>query len=700
VRRRLSAIAPIGLAAALLCFTARPALGGVCGTTITQSIVLQADETCASGTTGITVGADGLTIDLGGHTLRGSGISSPAGIAVGPFRGITIKNGTVTEFDNGITTAPQGAPHLKLSGVTTSANAESGALLGTTDFSIDRCAFLNNTAWGLRLAAQSGKVSNSIAAGNSVIGLLILSGNLTITKVTSANNGRGIDTVFPAVARIQRSRFLRNADWGVLLESASTLSGSTVVGNGVDGVRATSSGSTITGNLIAGNVGNGINVSAASNTTVTKNRLVGNHADGVHVDAGSVDTLVERNTAVGNGGEGLSIASASTTLMKNVTNANTDSGVSAGSVIDGGGNTARANGAGGCSGAVCPAVFVGKPGTTTPVCGMSVTASIKLGADSPICTGSAGLVVVADHVTIDLNGHTLHGDQSANHAGIDVGGHARVTIQNGVVENFDTGISSTGAGLKLVNVELRANTHDGADLGGDGIAVRKSTFVLNGGTGMHVSGGVTPKVSASFFVANGAEGLDDDGEGGTLASLTAAGNTGDGVLLGDPGVAHLTASTLADNGGAGLAMPGASSATSTIAKNVVVGNQMQGIAGPGPGTKMVFDSNLIGGNLLDGMKIGPSSATLVITKNGLFGNAKNGLIVVSPIDSALVKSNAAAGNAQTGIEIDVAGVTLAKNIGEGNEIGIAPSPGDTDGGGNVARGNTEFQCLGNVLQCE
>ncbi len=692
MRARISTSARAGLAAGLLCSAASPAFGGICGTTITQSVVLQADETCAAG--GVTVGADRLTIDLGGHTLSGPGVFGPVGIDVGAFSGVTIKNGTVGQFDNGVVTAPAGAPHLKLSGVTWIDNVENGAVVGTTDVSIDRCAFLNNAVVGLRLAAQSGKVTNSVAAGNGVIGLLILSGKVTIAKVTSADNGRGINTVFPAVARIQGGRFLHNSDWGVRLESASTLSGSTVIGSGMDGVIVTSAGAEIAGNLIAGNAGSGVNVSGATETTVMKNRIVGNHADGVHVDAVSVDTLVEGNTAVGNGGEGYSIASASTTLTKNVANANSDTGVSAGSVIDGGGNTARANGAGGCSGVACPAVFVGKPGTTTPICGMAVTASIKLDTDSPICTGSAGLIVDADHVTIDLNGHTLRGDQSAAHAGIAVGSHARVTIEDGVVENFATGISSTGAGLKLVNVELRANGQDGADLTGDGIAVSKSTFVLNGMGGLRIDGGLAPKVSASFFVANGADGLDDVGSGATLSALTAAGNTAGGVLLSDAGVAHLKASTLAGNGDVGLGILEPPSATTTVAKNVIVGNHAQGIDAPGAGTKIVLDANLIGGNLRDGIKIAPSTATFSITKNSLFGNVMEGLLIDIGVAGAVVKGNAAVGNGQVGIDVGVSGVTLAKNVADENEIGIALSAGNTDGGGNTAHGNTEFQCLG------
>jgi parallel beta-helix repeat protein len=688
----------IVLAAGLLCSAASPVhagvIGVVCGTTVTKSIVLQADETCSHD--GITIGADTVTIDLGGHTLHGPGAAGTIGIDVGTHSGVTIKNGTVFLFGTAITTGAS-APHLKLSDVTASASVAEGANLVTTDVAIDRCAFVANGGEGLRLAAQSGKVSNSIAAGNAATGYLIVAGAATMTKVTSADNGRGIDVANGATVRIQGSRFLHNQSWGVLLESGGTISGSTMIGNAADGVMVRNFDATLTGNLIAGNVQNGINLNGSANTTVTKNRVVGNHADGIHVDAGATDAVLESNTVVGNGGEGLSIASASTTLTKNVANANTNSGVNAGAAIDGGGNTAHANGDAACSAVVCPPAFVGKPGTTTPVCNQPVTTSIKLNDDSPVCTGSSGLIVGADHVTIDLNGHMLRGDGSVGHAGIVVGSHVKVTIQNGMVQNFNTGVSSVGNGLKLVNVELRGNAQDGADLLGDGIAVSKSTFVLNGGAGLHLAGGAAPKVSASFFVANGADGLHDFGTGGTLSSLTAAGNVAHGVFLADPAAGHLSGSTLADNGGAGLDLPGVDMATSTIAKSTIVGNQAEGVLGPGAGSTFVFDANLIGGNLLDGLKLGPSSAGLVVTKNSLFGNGKNGLIISPVIDSGLVKSNMAVGNGQGGIELDVAGVTFTKNIADANVDGIFAVDGDINGGGNEARGNTENQCSGNIV---
>jgi hypothetical protein len=53
------------------------------------------------------------------------------------------------------------------------------------------------------------------------------------------------------------------------------------------------------------------------------------------------------------------------------------------------------------------------------------------------------LVVGADGVTLDLDGHSLDGDASGDDVGIDVEGHRGVTIANGTVQEFTEGVWSS-----------------------------------------------------------------------------------------------------------------------------------------------------------------------------------------------------------------------------------------------------------------
>ena len=70
-----------------------------CGQVVTSSVVVLNDlSECLEH--GLVVGADGITIDLGGHTLDGVGLG--AGVLNAGFDDVTITNGTLSGFDFGV----------------------------------------------------------------------------------------------------------------------------------------------------------------------------------------------------------------------------------------------------------------------------------------------------------------------------------------------------------------------------------------------------------------------------------------------------------------------------------------------------------------------------------------------------------------------------------------------------------------------
>lgn len=82
-----------------------------CATVVTDDTVLQADVgPCARN--GLIVGADGITVDLGGHRIFGFAGPSPtdphglvgnaAGVRLPMRTGVTVKNGTISDFDAGV----------------------------------------------------------------------------------------------------------------------------------------------------------------------------------------------------------------------------------------------------------------------------------------------------------------------------------------------------------------------------------------------------------------------------------------------------------------------------------------------------------------------------------------------------------------------------------------------------------------------
>src|SRR3954469_25940779 len=98
-----------------------------------------------------------------------------------------------------------------------------------------------------------------------------------------------------------------------------------------------------------------------------------------------------------------------------------------------------------------------------PGCGGTITASTTLRGDLTGCPGD-GLVVGADHLTLDLGRHTIAGSGTAGSAGIRLAGHHGVTIRNGTVEQFATGVALSDADRNRVQrLVLRDNTGRAVD---------------------------------------------------------------------------------------------------------------------------------------------------------------------------------------------------------------------------------------------
>ena len=76
--------------------------------------------------------------------------------------------------------------------------------------------------------------------------------------------------------------------------------------------------------------------------------------------------------------------------------------------------------------------------TPSPACGDVVTANITLGKSLKGC--ASGLVVGADNVTIDLNGHSIKGLANGTGVGIDVADRTGVTVKNGTISDFAEGV--------------------------------------------------------------------------------------------------------------------------------------------------------------------------------------------------------------------------------------------------------------------
>jgi len=297
---------------------------------------------------------------------------------------------------------------------------------------------------------------------------------------------------------------------------------------------------------------------------------------------------------------------------------------------------------------------------TTPAvdCGQTLTSDLHLSEDL-FCERRTdvlkGLVVGADGIVIDLGGHAVIGSSGP---GIDnSGGYDDVTIRNGAVDAFGTGILLDGASRNRIRgVRAGTRTDGRGPTTSIGISIRGGEANLVRDTRM---GGVSTGLSV------------DDSPGLVVDGSAAGAKFGSGVSL-DTDLARIH-----DNSSFfGLVVRGSSN---RVIRNRVAGSVfgIQVTAGSG---------NVVAENIVQGFSD--------------FGYAGTGILVSSAAANTLLRANVANENDGDGINVQSASTRLKDNTANDNgDLGIEAVAGVIDLGGNTASGNgNPLQCLNVVCQ--
>jgi parallel beta-helix repeat protein len=262
--------------------------GGLyCGAYVTQDVTLQHDiYGCVQG--GITIAKSGVTVDLGGHTITGLGEGD--GIAATGVSGVTVKNGSVVNFEAG----------LRLTGV-------SNSLVHDTRFSRNSDA----SAW----------IESS--TGNKFL-------RLTMTE----NGDGGFRLVGSSKNRI----------------AGNTVSGASDFGVGMEGL---SSYNRLVRNKVT-LAGEGVKVDDGTGNRIFRNTLSHNGGAGVEVASEAHSTRVNENQTHFNGADGIFVEAVGAQINRNHSGCNGGLGINATQLAVGNDNVAGANGDNvGCAGVVC-----------------------------------------------------------------------------------------------------------------------------------------------------------------------------------------------------------------------------------------------------------------------------------------------------------------------------------------------------------
>jgi len=104
----------------------------------------------------------------------------------------------------------------------------------------------------------------------------------------------------------------------------------------------------------------------------------------------------------------------------------------------------------------------GAAASANDLCGTTIVTDLTLDQDLA-CAGN-GLVVGADNITIDLNGHTIAGPGTA--IGIRIALRTGVTVRGGTVRHFETGIMVANSSNVTVKENDLTETREGVFLNG------------------------------------------------------------------------------------------------------------------------------------------------------------------------------------------------------------------------------------------
>jgi large repetitive protein len=348
-------------------------------------------------------------------------------------------------------------------------------------------------------------------------------------------------------------------------------------------------------------------------------------------------------------------------------------------------------------------------------CGDTITRDTTLSRDLTGCTGN-GIVIGADDVTLDLNGHTIGGDGVlgcddfyACDFGVDnTAGHDGVTIEDGSIRGFASAVFVLDAsdnrlrrlsashnvlgGLLLISaprsrIEQNSISANGLDTDQAGLIVFDSRDVRiegnavrdSGDIGMFLQGVDDSRVERNSLSGNPEAGVILDGNRNRVSGNRASKN-GDGISVGGDGNAivgnRVTDSSACPDGcGAGIGSTGGTG--NLIARNFVARASRAGI--------WIADFEEEGGL--------PAVGTTV-ERNLVVDSETDGVLVETTVTDTLLADNLAMGAGDDGIEVDSTTTSLRRNTANANgDLGIEAVAGVTDLGRNVARGN------GNPQQC-
>jgi large repetitive protein len=307
-------------------------------------------------------------------------------------------------------------------------------------------------------------------------------------------------------------------------------------------------------------------------------------------------------------------------------------------------------------------------------CGDTITADTTLESDLTGCA-SNGIVIGADDITLDLNGHTISGDgkpvrrcprRQICDVGIANDGHDGAKVRNGSLHGFATGVLVAGvrdnrlAGLsssgnqffgfviaesaRTVLRDSSGNDNPAPDGDGLGVFASHDLRVVNNsfrrnGLGMHLESSTDNLIKGNVVARNSDFGIFLEADGNQVRGNRSVRDRVTGIVVG-PGSRNVIAGNRVSRGGEGIAIE--KGRGNVVARNVIARTRHSGI-------RLGIGDPPIG------------STRTVVRRNLVLASRKDGYLVEKSDRRALLVGNIARASGDDGFDIESASARLMRN---------------------------------------
>lgn len=297
-------------------------------------------------------------------------------------------------------------------------------------------------------------------------------------------------------------------------------------------------------------------------------------------------------------------------------------------------------------------------------CGDEIDQDRKLKSDLSCGLNEDGLIVAANGVDLDLNGHTISGNGDTGTDGVLVDDQERVTVHGGTIKDFERGVSAVVANrLTVEEMKIRNSGDQAVRLNQvTNSAIRDNELLENqASSNVLVFGGLSEKVSV------------------TRNRMTTGGIT----FNGGPNHKAIRNKIIdAQSDAIALEVTG----NVLVRGNTIEGGEGFGVMVEGAVEESAIESNRISDTDSSGIFFEDGVVSTTVDDNRVTATGNNGISISNLVTGIKIRGNRSNGNANHGIGVEGGDVLIKDNVANGND-GYGIFSGSSNGSGNEAKNN-------------